>query len=273
MYRGKSVSVVLMTYAERDSIRRVIEDFYATGVVDEVVVVNNNAQQGTYEEVAATPARQVIETRQGYGHATRRGLQEAKGDLVVLVEPDGTFSAADLLRMLPFSDQFDAVFGSRTFSQLIWPGANMGWFLRWGNRAVALMLSLLFRSARLSDVGCTYRLLSRKTVDAVLPKLRIGGSQLGPELLIRTILQGARHIEVPVNYLPRVGVSSVTGDLRKSIVLGLQMICLILYLRLTSLGGRAAREALRLPEVPASRLSERPLTFRTSDRWNPGTYL
>ncbi len=46
MWNGKRVSVVLMTYAERDSIREVIEQFYATGYVDEVLVIDNNAQAG-----------------------------------------------------------------------------------------------------------------------------------------------------------------------------------------------------------------------------------
>ena len=73
MWNDKAVSVVLMTYAERDSIRAVIDGFFATGVVDEVVVVDNNAQAGTAEQVAATRARLVHEPRQGYGHATRRG--------------------------------------------------------------------------------------------------------------------------------------------------------------------------------------------------------
>ena len=35
MWGERRVSVVLMTYAERDSIRSVIDGFYATGVVDE----------------------------------------------------------------------------------------------------------------------------------------------------------------------------------------------------------------------------------------------
>ncbi len=52
MWNGKTVSVVLMTYAERDSIREVIEGFLGTGFVDEVLVVDNNAQAGTREEVA-----------------------------------------------------------------------------------------------------------------------------------------------------------------------------------------------------------------------------
>ncbi|MBK5117069.1 MAG: glycosyltransferase, partial [Thermoleophilia bacterium] len=51
MWGERRVSVVLMTYAERDSIRSVIEGFFETGVVDEVLVVNNNAEAGTAEEV------------------------------------------------------------------------------------------------------------------------------------------------------------------------------------------------------------------------------
>ena len=60
-----------MTYAERDSIRRVIEGFFDTGVVDEVLVVNNNAEPGTEEEVAGRrPARC---SSRGRATATRRG--------------------------------------------------------------------------------------------------------------------------------------------------------------------------------------------------------
>ena len=54
MWHGKRVSVILMTYAERSSIRATIEGFFATGLVDEVLVVNNNAEPGTSEEVAQT---------------------------------------------------------------------------------------------------------------------------------------------------------------------------------------------------------------------------
>ena len=144
MWGDRRVSVVLMTYAERDSIRGVIDGFFATGVVDEVLVVNNNAQEGTVEEVEQTNARMVFEPQQGYGYACRRGLIEADGDLIVLAEPDGTFLPSDVSKLLVFSDECDAVFGTRTTRELIWQGANMDWFLRWGNWAVAkLILSLI----------------------------------------------------------------------------------------------------------------------------------
>ena len=61
MWNGKRVSVIFPTYNEKESIRQAIEDFFATGFVDEIVVVNNNAASGTEEEVARTRAKQVFE--------------------------------------------------------------------------------------------------------------------------------------------------------------------------------------------------------------------
>jgi glycosyltransferase involved in cell wall biosynthesis len=209
----------------------VIEDFYATGWVDEVLVVNNNAQTGTSEEVEQTEARQVFETSQGYGHAIRCGLREATGDLIVLAEPDGTFLAKDIVKLLAYSEEVDVVLGTRTTPELIWEDANMGLFLKWGNWAVAKMVELSFNTSHLSDVGCTYRLLTRPMADFLAANMKVGSSHAGPEMLMLTIVSGARFVEVPVNYLPRVGTSSVTGDLGKAFVLGLQMIRLILGFR------------------------------------------
>lgn len=220
-----------MTYAERDSIRSVIEGFFATGWVDEVLVVDNNAEPGTAEEVAATKARRVHESRQGYGHATRRGLMEASGDLVVLAEPDGTFLPADIQKLLVYGDECDVVLGTRTTRELIWADANMDWFLRWGNWAVAKMIEMLLNTSHLSDVGCTYRLLRKDMAEYVAAGMTVGGSHAGVEIMLLTITSDARFIEVPVNYLPRVGESSVTGKRLAAIVVGLRMIGSVLRYR------------------------------------------
>jgi glycosyltransferase involved in cell wall biosynthesis len=241
-----------MTYAEKDSIRAVIEGFYATGVVDEVLVVNNNAQAGTAEEVEQTPARQVFETKQGYGHASRRGLAEATGDLLVLCEPDSTFLPSDVMKLLVYTDDCDVVFGSRTTREFLWAEANMGRLLRWGNWAVAKIVEVLFNTSHLSDVGCTYRVLTRETVERIEDKFTVGGSHFGPELMLLVIASGARFVEVPVNYLPRVGTSSVTGDLRKAIKLGLTMILFILRFRFKTWGNVRKAPVRTLPSMAGS---------------------
>src|SRR5215207_8615934 len=248
MWNGKRVSVVLPTYAERDSIRDVIERFFATGVVDEVVVVDNNAAPGTAEEVAKTPARLVAEPRQGYGHATRRGLEAARGDLVVISEPDGTFLPEDIAKLLVYSNECDVVLGTRTTRELIWADANMDRFLRWGNWAVAKLIEVLFNTNHLSDVGCTYRVLRRPVAEEIARRMRVGGSHAGVEIMLLTITSGARYVEVPLNYLPRVGVSSVTGKRMVALRVGLQMIALTLRFR-----RRTPRRLVRAPAFVAAR--------------------
>lgn len=250
MWKDKDVSVVLMTYAERDSIRDVIERFFATGYVDEVLVVDNNAQPGTKEEVAQTAARLVEEPRQGYGHATRRGLLEARGELIVLAEPDGTFRPEDITKLLVYSDECDVVFGTRTTRELIWAGANMEFFLRWGNWAVAKLIEALYNTSHLSDVGCTYRLLRRDTARNIAATMKVGGNHAGIEVMLLTVVSGARFVEVPVNYLPRVGVSSVTGHPLKAIHVGLRMIGLVLRFR-----RNAPRRLARAPAFVAPHAS------------------
>jgi SAM-dependent methyltransferase len=254
---------VLGTYAEKDSIREVVDGFFDTGFVDEVVVVNNNAEPGTAEEVAKTAARQVFEPKQGYGHAYRRGLAEARGDLLVLSEPDGTFLPRDLVKLLAYSDDCDAVFGTRTTREMIWTGANMGLLLKWGNWATGKLVEALFNTSHLSDVGCTYRLITRETLEAIQPHFRVGGSHFGPELMMLVITSGARVVEVPVNYLPRVGESSVTGDLGKAIRLGVHMNAYILAFRLRALRTGRRRAAPRA-------LKEEPHVTRTIARDTTG---
>ena len=228
------MSLILPTYRERSSIRESIGEFEAIGVVDEIIVVNNNAEPGTSEEVAATSAREVHEPTQGYGAAIRRGFREATGDLVIVSEPDGTFRGHDVLKLLAYSDDFEVVYGSRTVKELIWKGANMGLFLKWGNYWVAKLMELLFNSTSLTDVGCTMRCVHRETLRRMEPYFTVDGSFFGPQMMVLSILFHMNVLQIPVNYTKRVGTSSVTGNKLVAFALGLRMIALILSYRLAS---------------------------------------
>lgn len=231
MWRGKTVAVVFPTYNEKDSIRAAILSYAATGLIDDIIVVNNNAANGTSEQIAGTSAREIFESKQGYGHALLCGIDHCSADLVILSEPDGTFSAQDVLKLLAYSDDVPVVLGTRTSRQFIWSGANMGHFLRYGNWAVAKMTEILFNTTILTDMGCTHRLISRDALRLIRPHLSIGGSYFGPQLLLEIIKHNIPFVEIPLNYLPRVGESSVTGDLGKAFLLGWQMIGLVLAYR------------------------------------------
>ena len=228
MWKKQKVSVVFSTYNEKDSIRKCIDDLFKTKYVDEVIAVDNNAAKGTKEEILKTKAKYFLETKQGFGWGYRRALHEATGNILIMIEPDGTFEPNDVLKLLAYSDDFDVVFGTRTTSIMIGEGANMGWFLKWGNYAVAKMIEFLFNTSHLSDVGCTYRLIKRPAYEKIKRKFVIGGMEFNPDMMLQVIRNNIKYIEVPVKYLRRVGVSSATGDFKRTFRIGINMILLIL---------------------------------------------
>ncbi len=225
MWHGKTLAVVLPTYNEAGSIADCIRAFDELGIVDDIVVVNNNAHPATSPAVATTVAREVFENTQGYGAAVRRGFSETAGaDLVCVCEPDATFDPADILKLLPFTTDVDFVLGSRTVQTFILSGANMGLFLRWGNWAVAKLTEALFNTVYLSDVGCTFRVVTRDGLARLAPEFRGNGSSFGFEMMLHAARLRVSLVQVPVKYLPRVGESSVTGNRMKTFQLGMAMI-------------------------------------------------
>ncbi len=235
MWNNQTISVVLPTYNEKDSIYEIIQGFFATNLVDEVIVVNNNAAAGTSEEVAKTKALEVFEKKQGYGYSIRKGLETATSDYVVICEPDATFVPNDIIKLLAYALECDIVYGTRTITTFIWSGANMGRFLRYGNWAVAKMMEVLFNTISLSDVGCTMRLLNRHAIDVLKDKYKVGGSYFGVEMMLLSMVNKLRILQIPVNYKDRVGKSSVTGDFYKAFKLGMQMIFYIVWFRMKSI--------------------------------------
>jgi len=231
MYKGKKVSVVMPAYNEEEYIAKAVKEFSSIPEVDEVIVVNNNSTDRTKELAIRAGAIVVDEEKQGYGYACQRALKEASGDLIILVEPDGTFSAHDIEKFLAYSNDFDFVIGSRTSKEMIHEGANMGKFLKWGNWALAKVIEVLFNGPSLTDVGCTYRLIKRDALEKIKDKFTVGGSHFSPEMMILAIKSRIPMIEIPVNYKERKGSSKITGRKWAAFKLGLRMIKLILSYR------------------------------------------
>jgi len=229
MYKKKTVSVVIPTYNEADSIRKVIEDFFDTGLVDEVVVVDNNALGNTKEEIEKTKARRIVETRQGYGNAIMRGLLESTGDLVVMCEADGTFEPSDVHKLLLYSDTFPVVFGTRTSRAAIWSGAFMPFPVRFANYLWAKIIEVLYNGPVLTDVGCTFKLIHKPALREVIPffKLSDGDGKFSPEFMIWILKLGFVPIEIPVIYKARVGESMYTGSTWRAAKLGFKMLPMI----------------------------------------------
>lgn len=228
MYRGRKVSLVFPAYNEEKNIGAAVKDFISIRLADEIIVVDNNSRDNTSKIAKKTGAKVVLETNQGYGFALRRGMKDATGDLIVLCEPDATFSAVDLPKLLALTNNYDLVMGTRTNKRFIRNGANMGLFLRLGNISVAKFTQLLYGLNNISDSGCTFRIFKKTIVKKILPHLTVGGSHFLPETVVLTKLAGGKIIETPVHYGRRIGESKITGSFKKSIKVGLNMLGVII---------------------------------------------
>ena len=208
-FAQKRTSVVIPAYNEEQSIGYVVRDFLAAGV-DEVFVVDNSSRDRTAQVAAAAGARVETVSLIGYGDTIRYGLDNAKGDILIVVEADSSFRARDLRKMLEYVKDADMVIGTRTTRELVQQGANMRGPVRWGNVIVAKLVELLWWNLqpRFTDVGCTYRALWRDAYEAIRPLLRGVGPELSPEMMVAALQARRRVIEVPVSYHPRIGGES-----------------------------------------------------------------
>lgn len=226
-----AVSLVFPAYNEQQNIEHALREFSEAYLFTEIIVVDNNSKDAT-AQLAGKYAKIVPEPQQGFGWAVRRGLREAKADLIILAEPDGTFVGRDVAKLLAYADDFDLVIGTRTTRELIWGKANMGWFLRIGNIIVAKLIEVLFSGPSLSDCGCTLRLLRKSALDKIQAHFTVGDSHFLPEMVILALKHKLRVIEIPINYKTRVGTSKITGSTWKAFWVGVNMVILIFRYRL-----------------------------------------
>lgn len=232
MYKNKKISVIFPAYNEEDNIAAAILDFKKLKIIDEILVVDNNSKDKTANIARSKKAKVIKESKQGYGYALRRGLKEAKGDYVVLCEPDGTFIASDLKKLLRKIEDYDLVMGTRTNYKFIGKKANMSGPLRIGNLVLAKIMQILYQpTCSLSDCGCTFRIIKNKSLKLIFPKFSVGGSYFLSEFTVLSFLAGLSVIEIPVHYRERVGESKITGSLKRSVIVGLQMLKVVITYR------------------------------------------
>ena len=208
-FAQKKISIIIPAYNEESSIGYVIDDFRDRA--DEILVVNNNSEDDTEKIARDKGARVLTGDFKGYGDALKFGMDNAKGDIFILTEADGSFFARDLEKILEYLKDADMVLGTRTTKQMIEQAANMKFLLRWGNVFVAKLIEFLWlykNEPRLTDVGCTYRGIWKTAYYDIRDSLAGVGPEFSPEMMIEAIRNNKRMIEIPVTYSSRVGGES-----------------------------------------------------------------
>jgi glycosyltransferase involved in cell wall biosynthesis len=209
----RHVVVALTAYNDEESIADAVVDFRNHPIVEPVIVVDNNSRDKTADAARAAGAIVVTEKQPGYGRCVYRCLQEtlaqSSRDLIVLCEGDMTFRAKDLDKLLAYIDHADIVNGTRIVEQLRDYSAQLSTLMYYGNFFVGKLLELKrLRRGTFTDVGTTYKLVRRNSLERLLPIVNPGiNLEFNAHFLDTALATGERVVECPITFHPRVGVS------------------------------------------------------------------
>jgi len=205
------VSVVIPCLNEAENIeecvRRARTAMESAGIPGEVVVADNDSEDGSAELAAAAGARVVHEPRRGYGSAYLAGFAAARGEYIVMGDADLTYDFNEIPRFVAELDKgAQLVMGDRMDN--IHPGA-MPWLHRYvGNPVLTGILNLFFRTG-VSDAHCGMRGFRRDILPIL--DLRTTGMEFASEMVIRASKEKLDIREFPIEYHPRGGESKLSS--------------------------------------------------------------
>lgn len=205
------VSVVIPCLNEAENIVECVtkarEALVRNNIPGEVVVADNDSDDGSRELAEAAGARVVLEPRRGYGSAYLAGFDAARGEFIVMGDADLTYDFDEIPRFLAeLQDGADMVIGDRMKN--IHPGA-MPWLHRYvGNPLLSGFLNLLFRTG-VSDAHCGMRAVRTEALPQLA--LRTTGMEFASEMVIRAAKEKLDIRQFPIEYHPRGGESKLSS--------------------------------------------------------------
>ncbi len=215
--RNLRLSVIMPVYNERRTFREVMEELLAkqiAGVDIEICLVESNSTDGTRDDVlgyACHPrVRLLLEDKpSGKGHAVRKGLELATGDIILIQDADLEYDLGDYEMLLDPLRKLEASFvlGSRH------PGGEKTWKIRQfrGQAAVSNVINVghlfftwflntTFRQ-RTRDPFTMYKVFRRDCIHNI--HFECNRFDFDVELFGKLIRNGFQPIEIDIHYNSR----------------------------------------------------------------------
>lgn len=195
-----SVSLIIPTLNEAKNLAQVLPSL--PSIVDELIIVDSESVDGTLDVVRQLrpDAIIVMEPRRGKGHALRSGFKAAHGDIIVMMDADGSMAAQDIAVFVQtLQAGADVVKGSRFLQG---GGSSDLTLLRSAGNVVLTQAVRIAFGGRYSDLCYGYMAFWRYVLPAF--EGEVSGFEVETFLNIRALAAGLRVVEVASFESPRL---------------------------------------------------------------------
>lgn len=245
---ASSVSLVIPAKNEARNVSWVLEQ--VPPWMHEVILVDGLSTDATMAmAMACRPGIKIVhQDRPGKGAGLRAGFEAATGDVVAMLDADGSMSPLELPRFVHFLEHgYDFVKGSR----FVAGGGSLDItrFRRTGNRALMTLVSTLY-SEHLTDLCYGFMAFHRRWLPHLA--LQTDGFEIETEMVLRAIKAGLRVAEVPSLELPRRSGRSNLHAMRD----GLRVLRTVLSERQAIPMSRVSGAPRHQPQAPAVAVSK-----------------
>lgn len=218
-----NATLIIPTRNEEGAIGRVLMEIDKK-LVQQIIVVDGNSTDKTVEEIKANlrkgKDKLIIQKSKGYGGAFLEGFKQAKGDILIMMDADGSQNPADIPFLLKKINQgYEYVMASR---YTVGAKSFDDTLIRWIGNQLFTKLTNVIHGTHVTDSLYLFTAITKSGLKKL--KLSSTGFDFCTEILVKAHNQGLRFAEVPAIERKRYHGNSKVNSLVDGFKI-LKMIC------------------------------------------------